>query len=64
MAELVVDPDQNNLLKCIDYLWLVVLGMGDWMGYGLAAGYFVAEEYDMEFITAISVAMQKYSFTT
>jgi len=34
-----------DLRKAVDYAWTGVLGMGDWLGYGLAAAYFAAEEF-------------------
>ena len=34
-----------DLRRAVDYGWTGVLGMGNWLGYGLAAAYFAAEEY-------------------
>ena len=34
-----------DLRTAVDYAWKGVTGMGNWLGYGLAAGYFAAEEF-------------------
>merc|ERR1712036_100476 len=35
----------DDLRIAVDYAWRGVKGMGDWLGYALAAAYFAAEEF-------------------
>ena len=34
-----------DLATAVDYAWTGILGAGNWLGYGLAAGYYAAEEF-------------------
>ena len=37
----------DDLRTAVDYAWRGMTGAGDWVGFGLAAGYFAAEEFGM-----------------
>merc|ERR1712091_749965 len=47
VKETITSAAPKSLALSIKYLWDGIMGLGNWMGYALAAGYYIGLDYNL-----------------